>query len=87
MHNMPTDLLAATVGILAVLQGLSIFLTNLETAAKRIEGRSTWIAPDGTAFEEFAFSELKGSQIMQQEFVETRTEAHPVGHLTLHTNG
>ena len=87
MHNMPIDLLAAFVGILAALQGLSLLLTNLETAAKQIEGRSTWIARDGTVFEEFAVSELGGSKIMQQEFEETCSEAPLAGHLALHTNG
>jgi hypothetical protein len=87
MHNMPIDFLAACVGILAVLQGLSIFLTGLETAAKQIEGRSTWIAPDGTVFEEFAVSELESSQVMQQEFKETLSEAPLGAHLNLHTNG
>jgi hypothetical protein len=71
MHNMPIDFLAACVGTLAILQGLSILLTRLETASKQIEGRSTWIAHDGTVFEEFAISELESSQIMQQEFEET----------------
>lgn len=87
MHNMPIDFLAACVGTLAVLQGLSMLLTNLEIAAKRIEGRSTWVARDGTVFEEFAVSELESSQIMQQDFEESRGEAlwaTPVG---LHTNG
>jgi hypothetical protein len=35
-HNMPIDLLAAFVGVLAALQGLSMLLTNLEVAAKQI---------------------------------------------------
>ncbi len=33
---MPIDLLAAFVGVLAALQGLSMLLTNLEVAAKQI---------------------------------------------------
>jgi hypothetical protein len=81
MHNMPIELLAACLGILAVLQGLSILLTSLETAAKRIEGRSTWIAREGIVFEEFAVSELERSQIMQQEFKEIRAEALLAGSL------
>ena len=84
---MPIDFLAVALIILAVLQGLSILLTNLEIAAKRIEGRSTWIARDGTAFEEFAVPELESSQIMQQEFEETRSEASLAGHLSFHANG
>ena len=84
---MPIDLLIASLSILAVLQGLSIFLTNLEIAAKRIEGRSTWIARDGTVFEEFAVSELESSQVMQQDFEETRGEAHLADPLSLHANG
>jgi hypothetical protein len=87
MHNMPIDFLAAYAGTLVVLQGLSILLTNLETAAKQIEGRSTWMARDGTLFEEFAISELESSRIMQQEFGETRSEAPLVGgYLSLHSS-
>ena len=80
MHNIPTDILAACVGILAALQGLSILLTNLETAAKRIEGRSTWIARDGTVFEEFAVTELESSEVMQHEFEESCSEVLATGH-------
>ena len=87
MHNMPIDFLAASIGTLVVLQGLSLLLTNLEIAAKRIEGRSTWIARDGTVFEEFAIAELESSQVMQHEFEETRSEAPLAGHLSLPTNG
>jgi hypothetical protein len=87
MHNMPIDFLAACIGTLAILQGLSIFLTSLETASKQIEGRSTWIAHDGAVFEEFAISELEHSKIMQQEFEETLSEAAVGGRLSLHTNG
>jgi len=75
MHNMPIEILAAFVGILAALQGLSLLLTNLDIAAKRIEGRSTWVAADGTKFEEFAVSEIESSQIMLQDFQESRAEA------------
>ena len=74
-HNMPIELLAAFIGSLGALQGLSLLLTNLEIAAKRIEGRSTWVAPDGTKFEEFAVTEIEGSQIMQKDFQESRAEA------------
>ncbi len=87
MHNMPTDVLAAFVGVLAALQGLSVLLTNLETAAKQIEGRSTWIARDGTVFEEFAVSELESSNVMQHEFEETCSEAPRAGQLGLRANG
>jgi hypothetical protein len=80
MHNIPIDFLAACVGTLAALQGLSILLTNLETAAKRIEGRSTWTARDGTVFEEFAVTELESSQVMRHEFEETCPEALAAGH-------
>jgi hypothetical protein len=62
------------------LQGLSILLTHLETAAKRIEGRSTWIARDGTVFEEFAVTELESSEIMQHEFEETCPQVLAAGH-------
>jgi hypothetical protein len=75
MHNMPIDLLAAFIGIFAVLQALSMLLTNLEVAAKQIEGRSSWTARDGTVFEEFAVSELETSQVMLRDFEESRSEA------------
>ena len=78
MHNIPLDFLAACVGVLAALQGLSILLSNLEIAAKRIEGRSTWISRNGTVFEEFAVSELQTSQIMKRDFAETRPEDGPL---------
>ena len=87
MHNMPIDFLAVSLVTLAVLQGLSILLANLEIAAKQIEGRSTWIARDGTVFEEFAASELESSQVMQHEFEETRSEAPLAVPLSLPTNG
>ena len=87
MHNVPIDFLAASLATCAVLQGLSILLANLEKAANQIEGRSTWIARDGTAFEEFAVSELESSKIMQLEFEETCSEAPLAGHLSLPTNG
>jgi hypothetical protein len=74
MHNIPTDILAASVGILAALQGLSILLTNLSVAAKQIEGRSTWIARDGTVFEEYAVSEIDNSSIMLHDFEKTLGE-------------
>ena len=87
MHNMPIEFLIACAGILAVLQGLSIFLTGLEAASKRIEGRSTWVAKDGTVFEEFEVPELERSQIMQQDFKEVSADALLAGTLTLHANG
>jgi hypothetical protein len=87
MHNMPIDFIAACVGILAVLQGLSILLTNLETASKQIESRSTWIASDGTVFEEFAVTELESSQVMLHDFEESRGEALLAGPLSPHLNG
>jgi hypothetical protein len=87
MHNIPIDFIAACVGILSALQGLSILLTNLEIAAKRIEGRSTWIARDGTAFEEFAVSELENSNVMKQDFEVSRSEAYLAGVLSVHSNG
>jgi hypothetical protein len=75
MHHLPIDLFAACLGILAVLHGLSMLLTNLEIAAKRIEGRSTWIADNGHVFEEFSVTELKNSQVMRHDFEETGGEA------------
>ncbi len=75
MHNMPIDLLAAFVAVLAALQGLSILLTGLDTAAKQIEGRSSWRAADGTIFEEFAVAELDHSQVMLHDFEGSRGEA------------
>jgi len=87
MHNIPIDLLAAFVGTLAALQGLSILLSNLEIAAKRIEGRSTWMAKDGTVFEEFAVAEIESSQVMLHDFEESRGEALLAGNLVPHANG
>jgi hypothetical protein len=87
MHNLPSlEIISAFVGILAALQGLSILLTNLDIAAKRIEGRSTWIARDGTAFEEFAVSELASSNIMKQDFEESSSESILAG-TSLPSNG
>ena len=87
MHNIPLDLLAAFVGTLAALQGLSMLLSNLEIAAKHIEGRSTWIAKDGTVFEEFAVAEIESSQVMLHDFEESRGEALLAGNLVPHANG
>lgn len=87
MHNMPIDFLAACVATLAALQGLSMLLTNLEIAAKQIEGRSTWIAPNGTVFEEFAVTELGNSQVMQREFAESHPEVSLTTPLAAHANG
>ena len=87
MHNVSLDLLAAFVGTLAALQGLSMLLTNLQIAAKQIEGRSTWVAKDGTVFEEFALEELETSQVMLHDFEETRGEPILAGKLVPHTNG
>jgi hypothetical protein len=72
---MTFEIIAAFVGVLGTLQALSMILTNMETAAKQIEGRSTWTAADGTTFEEFAVTELEGSQIMKQDFDVSRAEA------------
>jgi hypothetical protein len=74
MQNIPIDVLAAFIGVYAALQCLSMLLTSLEVAAKRIEGRSTWVAKDGTMFEEFAFSELQGSNIMKKDFEESTSD-------------
>ena len=71
---MPIEILAACVGVYAVLQALSVLLTGLEVAAKQIEGRSTWIAKDGTVFEEFAVSEIENSQVMLRDFEVSRGE-------------
>jgi hypothetical protein len=83
MHNMPIEFFAACAATLTVLQGLSILLTGLETAAKQIEGRSTWIARDGTVFEEFAVSEIDNSQVMLRDFEETRGEVLLAGPLNV----
>jgi hypothetical protein len=72
---MPIEILAACVGVYAVLQALSVLLTGLEVAAKQIEGRSTWTAKDGTSFEEFALPEIERSQVMLHDFEESRGEA------------
>ena len=83
---MPIDLLAAFVGIFAVLQSLSVLLGGLEVAAKQIEGRSTWIAKDGSVFEEFAVSEIDSSQVMLRDFEMSRGEALQAGRLHLPAN-
>jgi hypothetical protein len=72
---MTLEIIAAFLTVLAALQGLSMLLTNLELAARQIEGRSTWIAADGTKFEQFEVAQLEGSQVMLQDFEETRGEA------------
>lgn len=72
---MPIEILAACVGVYAVLQALSVLLTGLDVAAKQIEGRSTWIAKNGTVFEEFAVPEIETSQVMLRDFEESRGEA------------
>ena len=79
---MPIELIAAFVGVLAALQGLSLLLTGLDVAAKQIDSRSTWVAPDGTKFEEFAISEIEASHVMLHDFEESRGEA-----LLAHANG
>ncbi len=71
---MPTEILAAFIGIYAVLQALSLMLANLDVAAKQIDGRSRWVAPDGTVFEEFAAAELEKSEVMKQELALARAE-------------
>ena len=81
---MTLEILAAFVGILAGLQGLSLLITNLEIAAKQIEGRSTWVAADGTKFEEFDITEIEHSQVMLQDFEESRGEA--LAAMTLHSH-
>ncbi len=83
---MPIHLIITCSAILLVLQGLSLFLKNLEIAAKQIEGRSTWIARDGTVFEEFGVTELNTSLIMQREFEESNSEVVPAGALTAHAS-
>ena len=82
MHTVPLDIIAAFVGTLAALQGLSILLTHLQTASRRIESRSTWIARDGTVFDEFEVAELESSSVMQHEFEEIRSEAALAVHLS-----
>ena len=77
---MTIEILAAFLGIFGALQVLSMILTNLESAAKQIEGRSTWTASDGTTFEEFAVTELENSQIMKQDFDVSRAEAIMASH-------
>jgi hypothetical protein len=77
---MTFEIAAAFVGVLGTLQVLSMILTSLETAAKQIEGRSTWTAADGTTFEEFAVTELESSRIMQQDFEVSRAEAIMASH-------
>jgi hypothetical protein len=86
MHNM-LESLFAIIAVLAVLQGLSVLLTHLETAAHRIEGRATWVARDGTVFEEFDVPELEGSRVMQHDFDESRSEALLARQFHVRSNG
>ena len=83
---MTIELVIAFGLVLAALQGLSILLTGLETAAKRIDGRSTWIAKDGTVFEEFAVKELEASRIMQGDFKESGNDLVFEGALPVSAN-
>ncbi len=75
MHHLPTDILAAFIGVYAALQALSVFLSYMNVAEKRLEGRRTWVARDGTAFEEFAVSEIEGSNVLKRDFEESTAEA------------
>ncbi len=84
---MPIDLLAAFVGVFAVMQGLSVLLAGLDAAAKQIEGRSSWIAKDGTVFEEFAVPEIETSQVLLHDFQESRGGALLTGPLNVPANG
>ena len=86
MYNMQIDLLAAFIGIFAVLQGLSLVLSGLETAAKQIEGRSTWTAPDGSVFEEFALPEIESSHVLLHDFEVSRGEALLAGRVHVPAN-
>ncbi len=72
---MTLDIIAAFIGVYAALQALSMFLANLDLAAKQVEGRATWTAPDGTVFEEFSGTELESSQIMQKDFEVSHAES------------
>jgi len=83
---MTIELVIAFGLVLAALQGLSILLSGLETAAKRIDGRSTWIAKDGTVFEEFAVKELEASRIMQGDFKESGNDLVWEGALPVSAN-
>jgi len=75
MYNILLISLVACVGTLAVLQGLSISFSWTRYRRQSIEGRSTWIAKDATVFEEFAVTELDGSQSMLHDFEVSRGEA------------
>jgi hypothetical protein len=77
---MTLEIIAAFVGIFAALQFLSLLLASMQSAANQIKGRSTWTAPDGTTFEEFAVTEIENSQIMQQDFEVSRAEAIMAAH-------
>jgi hypothetical protein len=79
---MTLEIIAAFIGVYAALQALSLFLANLEVAAKQIEGRATWTAPNGTVFEEFSVSELEDSRIMQKDFEVSQAEAVMAHHFS-----
>ncbi len=76
MHQIPTDLLAAFIGVYAAFQALTIFLSYMNVAEKRLEGRSTWVAKDGTAFNEFSPTEIEASNILKREFEENTSDAN-----------
>ena len=87
MHNLPIDYIAAALLVLAILQGLSLFLANLQVAARQIESHATWTAPDGTTFEEVSLQEIESSQVMLHDFEQNRTGSFGPARLTLHANG
>jgi hypothetical protein len=87
MHNLPIGFLAVCFVTTLVLQGLSILIANIEIAAKQIEARATWVAPDGSVFEEFVVGHAEGSEAtLQREFDQPRSEVLLAGHLS-HANG
>ena len=75
MHLPASEILAAFVGIYAAFQALTLLLTYLNAAEKQLEGRSTWTAKDGTAFEEFSVSEIAASNVLKRDFEESTSEA------------
>ena len=87
MHNLPIDFIAASVLVYSALQGLTIFLNHLQSAAKAIESHATWVAPDGTVFEEVGLQEMESSQVMLHDFEQNHSGSFGPVSLNLQTNG
>ena len=64
MNNLPIDFITVCLIFSLVMQAFSVWLTKLNEADSHILDRSTWIAHDGTMFEEYEVDGIEGSQIV-----------------------